>query len=446
MATYEYEDLKTKYNGFLRPMAVVMIDGKDFGENKKNFVISDLEIENTSDFEASIASFVIYNSFNKLTSRFLFSDLKSYILLGSPVVIYMGYEKAAKEVFRGFIARVNFEAPKMGTPGVRVTVMDVKGLMMSGSYARQLLADNYGDAVLEILNRTNYEKMKKEGISSATAGGMAGGIASAANTVNSINSVVGGDAALDQTSIITKITVESTPDKKEDSVKTSGNMGGLGGLGGAGELGSAEEKVTDRTIEMVNESDYEFVVKAAKKFNYEFFTVGGQVYFRKAKSDQDILMVLGPETGMRSMDAQYDITGLVGSVEVRGIDVSKGQLIKSKQKLNNKISTGSKAKGLITDIQHVVIDPTIGATDDAQNRANYLAENISYRFGTLQAEFNGMPELIPGKYIILSVLGLNMDVKFYVTSVIHRMSSGNGYTTRIVAKAASIDTADEGAI
>lgn len=427
MATYNYSDLKTKYKGFLRPLAVIMVDGKDISDNKNRFIISDLEIENTSDFEASIASFVIYNSFNKQGSRFLFKELKSSIMLGSSVVIYMGYEKSAKEVFRGFIAKVNFEAPKLGTPGVRVTAMDVKGLMMSGSYARQLLADNYGDAVLEILNRTNYEKLKKEGISGAGGSSAISGIASAAGA---ISSVAGGVGELDQSSIITKITVDATPDKKED---ISG-----GSIGGAG-----NEKVTDRTIEMVNESDYEFVVKAAKKFNYEFFSIGGHVYFRKAKSDQDILMVLSPETGMRSMDAQYDITGLVGSVEVRGIDVSKGALIHSRKKQNNKISTGSKAKGLIGDIEHVVIDPTIGSTDDAANRVSFLSEDIAYRFGTLQAEFTGMPELIPGKFIVLSVLGIDMNVKFYVTSVIHRMDTDNGYTTRIIAKASNIEATNE---
>ena len=53
---------------------------------------------------------------------------------------------------------------------------------------------------------------------------------------------------------------------------------------------------------MVAESDYEFVVKAAKKHNFEFFTECGQVYFRKAKSDTSILMEIGPATGMHSFD------------------------------------------------------------------------------------------------------------------------------------------------
>lgn len=422
MATFNYLDLRKQYNNFLRPLVVVKINGKDFTKNKFQFMISDIEVENTCDFEASIASFVIYNCFNSEASRFMFKELKEFIALGSSIVIYLGYEASAREVFRGFIAKVNFEAPKGLTPGVRITAMDVKGLMMSGSYSKQLLADNYGDAVEEILKRTNYEKIKKEG---ASGGGQAfGGVGG-----------IGGAADDDGKSIITRISIDKTPDKQE-------NSGGSGASAGAGGVGG-DKKVTDRTIEMVSESDYEFVVKAAKKFNYEFFSVGGHVKFRKAKSEQDILMVLGPETGMRSMDSQFDITGLVGSVEVRGIDVGKGQLIKANKKLSGKISQGSYAKGLVSSIEHVVVDPTIASSDDATNRAEYIAENISYRLGTLNAEFTGMPEIVPGRFIVLQGLGFEFNVKFYIVSVTHIMNTDENYITRIVAKAAAIENTND---
>ncbi len=412
MATFNYSDLRKQYNKFMRPMTVVKIGGKNFADNKHKFIITDIEVENTSDYEASIATFVIRNAFNMMANRYQLKELKDYIALGSPVVIYLGYEMTAREVFRGFIAKVGFEALGGIAPGVRITAMDVKGLMMSGSYSKQLLADNYADAVSEILKRTNYEKIKKEGASGGS-GGLGG-----------LDSLAGG--ADDGKSVITKITIDKTPDKQED---VSG--------------GTGDKKVTDKTIEMVSESDYEFVVKAAKKFNFEFFSVGGHVMFRKAKSDSEILMVLGPETGMRNMDAEFDITGLVGNVEVRGVDVGKGQLIFAKKKLSGKISQGSYAKGLVNDIEHVVIDPTITSQDDATNRADYLAESISYRLGTLKAEFVGMPELMPGKFIVLTGLGFEYNVKFYITSVTHIVNREDNYVTKIVAKAASIENTSE---
>jgi len=425
MADYNFSDLKKKYNNFLRPLSVVKLGGKDFSANAYHFMISDMEIEITSDYEASIASFVIYNSFNKLASRYNFKELKEYIALGNSVDIFLGYEKSAKEVFRGFIAKVNFEAPKGGIPGIRITAMDVKGLMMSGSYSKQLLADNYSDAVNEILKKTNYEKMKKESLK-GKSGGLAGaaGASGLASAAKSAGGKAGAKKEEDFESIITDITIDKTPDKQEGA-----NAGGT----------NSEKKVTDKTIEMVSESDYEFVVKAAKKFNFEFFTIGGHVYFRRAKNDKNILMALGPETGMRSMDAQYEITGLVGSVEVRGIDVGKGKLINSKKKLNNKISQSGKARALVEEIEHIVIDPTISSKEDAECRADFISENIAYRLGTLHAEFTGLPELVPGRFIILKALGIDFNVKFYVTSVIHILDTDNNYTTKIIAKASSIE-------
>lgn len=394
MADFNYDDLRKKYDNFEMPIAVVYLGGKDIHEDKNNFAISDINIENTCGYEASIANFSIYGSYNVLGSNFMYKELSKYIALGTPVVIYLGYNGEATEVFRGFIARVNFFYHEMDMPGVEITAMDVKGIMMSGSYVKQLKADCYSDAVIEILKRTNYEKMQ----------GGSGGTS-------------------DNTTIITKIAVGDTPDK---------------GQGGES-AGAGEKQVTDKSIEMVGESDYEFIVKAGKKFNFEFYTVGGIVYFNTAKSNTDILMELGPETGMRNMDFELDMTGLVETVEVRGVDVGKADLISAKKKLSNKISRGSKAKGLLSDVKHVVIDPTIHDKTEAQYRLEYLSENIAYRLGTLNCELVGIPELIPGRFIQLDGIDVEQDYKVYVTSVTHKMSTERGYTCVVTGKLATLD-------
>jgi phage protein D len=118
--------------------------------------------------------------------------------------------------------------------------------------------------------------------------------------------------------IIKSIDVSDTPDSPDKNNTGSNN------------------KESDRTIEMVCESDYEFVVKAAKKYNYEFFTECGVVYFRKAKSNSEVLMELGPSTGLREFDVEYDITGLVEQIHARSMDTGKAKLIQAKKKFNNK--------------------------------------------------------------------------------------------------------------
>ncbi len=378
MAEFTFDRLKKEYENFNYPRAMFIINGKEFSKNKKKLAIADIEIELTSGYEASIATFSICNGFDDNISEFKFQDLKPYIMLGSSVEIYLGYGVKAREVFRGFISRVNFTSRKGEMGLVQITAMDVKGIMMAGSYAKQLKATVFSEAVKEILQKTAYTKLQSN-------------------------------------QIITKLNIGDTPDKQT----ASQNQG----------------KASAHTIEMVSESDYEFVVKAAKKFNYEFFSVGGTVYFRKAKCNTEILMELDPGKGMLNMDIGYDFTGLVEKVEVRGMDVGKAKLLKKAQKIKNKISMGNKAKSMLSQSQKVYIDPTIASKVEAGYRAEYLAEDIKFRFGSVEADIMGLPELIPGRFIKITGLGDAVSNTFYLSTVRHVLDDERGYYTHISGKA-----------
>lgn len=398
MATYMFTELEERYAGFEIPIAVIKINGKDVGDNKASLVFSDFEVELTSGFEASIASFTIYNSYSRNLDAFFIEDLKPYILLGSSVEIALGYSDNAAEVFSGYIARVNFIYEEGGAPGIRITAMDAKGAMMANNYSKQIYAKSYGEAVQQILQNGPYQSMTN------------------ADIIRSIN-------------------VSDTPDKE---------AGGIGDGADAAGMGSTDNKATDRTIEMVAESDYEFIVKAAKKYNFEFFTDCGNVYFRPAKSDPEILMEMGPADGLRFFDVEYDITGQVETVKARGTNVGKAKLIEAKEKLNNKLSIGNKAKRFVKKTEKVYLDATIHSQEEANYRVKSLVEEISYRFGTMECECIGMPELRPGKFLVLKFMGEPPENKFYLYRVVHKMSETVGFTTKLYGKSASI-TNDESA-
>lgn len=381
MATYTFAELKRKYDGFQHPLIILTINGKNFADNKYGFGVSDIEVELTSGYEASIATFTLYNTFDVDTSEFRIKDAKPYILLGSSVEIALGYEKEARSVFCGFISRVNFVYEDGDMPGIRITAMDVKGVMMANNYSRQLTATSYGEAVKEILNKNAYMNMSNK-------------------------------------QIIKQIIVTDTPDKQPP--------------------GGGPPKASDRTIEMVAESDYEFVVKAAKKYNYEFFTECGNVYFRKAKSNNEVVMEMGPAEGLRHFDVEYDITGLVETIQARSTDVGKAKLIQAKKKFSNKISIGNKAKQYIKKTEKVYLDATVTSQQEADYRVQSLMEEMSYRFGSLECDCIGMPELMPGKFFTLKSLGQPPDNEFYLVRVVHRMSEDRGFETKLYGKAASI--------
>ena len=186
-------------------------------------------------------------------------------------------------------------------------------------------------------------------------------------------------------------------------------------------------------------------MKAAKKYNYEFFTECGNLYFRPAKSNSEIVMEMGPGEGLQFFDIEYDITGLVEKVKARSTDVGKAKMIEAEQKLSNKISIGNKAKQFVKKTEKVYLDATITSQEEAKNRASSLAEEISYRFGTLECVCIGIPELLPGKFFELKSMGSPPENRFYLHRVVHRIND-EGFITRLYGKAASISSSELGGL
>ena len=382
MATFEFTQLRKQYENFSYPFSVVEINNKDISKDKNGLAVSDLNIELTSGFEASIASFTIYNCYNRDNSQFEITKVKKYIMIGSLVKIFLGYGRSCREVFRGFISGIRFFSNEYEIPGIEITAMDVKGIMMANNNSYQLKAEYFSDAVREILQKKAYTGLK-------TA------------------------------SVINKLDISATPDKTSPA--------------------AGQAKASDRTVEMVCESDYEFVVKAAKKYNYEFFSLGGTVYFRKAKENKDILLEAAPNTGLKGYEITYDITGQTEAIEVRSMDPGKAQLISTQSRVNQKISQQNQAKNLIKQSKKSYIDPTVSSQKEAQYRLDYLKEEMMFRFGNLEAEFIGLPELVPGRFIKMKELGNMVSNTFYLVSVTHKMDTESGFVTYIKGRASGLE-------
>ncbi len=382
MAGINLEELHKQYEGYYTPLVKVMVGEDDLEELKKRRLkVSDVSVELTSDYKASIASFMLLYSYSPVDGSYFTKDLKKYISMGTGISIYMGHGSSMTEVFVGYISGVNFvyDVHDEDSIGIRITAMDVKGIMMANNSSKRLKANYYSDAVKEILDQAPYQTLKNN------------------------NGIV-------------SISISDTPDKPP------------GGAGG---------QQVDNRLEMVAESDYEFVVKAARKFNFEFFSVGGNIVFRKAKANTQELGEINPHNSIISYDIGYDITGVVGEVKVRTLDIGKANKIEVKKKNSNKFSLGSKAKSLVKNQAYVYIDSAIESQQDAENRANYILEETSYRLGSLSMTLKGIPEFVPGRFISLKGFGDGASNKFYITDVIHEYD-GYRYTTTIIGKASTL--------
>ena len=378
---FSYSGLEDKYNNWDSPMAYIQVDEKFIFENSEGISISDIDVELTCGFEAGQASYSIFDCYDLITSSFNYKQIKNYSSIGSQVVISVGYSGKVREVFRGLIVRTEYVIDEAMAPHVRVTAMDIKSIMMANHYHKKLVSTTYSAAVREIMTQAAYTNLTGP------------------------------------TGVITMLNVTDTPD-----ALTAG----------------ADAVESDSSIEMVGESDYEFIVRAAKKFNYEFFCISGQVLFRPARGDVTTLISLPSTTKVLNMNVAYDITGLVGKVTVRGLDVGKAQAVSATQRHTYKISTKTSAKSLISDSEYVYVDPTVTSKIDASNRCSYLFDEMSYRFGTLDMEIFGLPELIPGRFISIKDFGSVVSNTFYVKSVHHHFDLEGRFSTRIIGEAQNI--------
>ena len=365
-----YEQLQTKYTDFAHPRARVLLGDKVFDSAKTGMVLNDIHVEVTSGYEASVASFRLFDAYDPSTGKFFYDRVKRQVLLGNSVTIQLGYLDTLETVFVGFLSGVAFGFEPGGLPYIEVSAMDVKGLMMGGSYAASLKATTYSAAVKEILERT-------------------------------------GEGRLQQLGGITETAISNTPD--------------------ANGTPSGSARSIPITVEMVSESDYEFVVRAAKRYNYEFFVDRGKVLFRPAKSDASVLMALGSAAGLRGFRIEYSITGV-------------GKVVSANRAFSNTISSAGKAKQLVGKGSKVYLDASITSKEEAEARVSSLMEQMSYRLGNLEGDCVGIPDLVPGRFIQVSGLGAPVDNRFYLTAVTHDFTSDGGFRTRIQGCAAQIKT------
>ena len=392
-----FDGLKKTYKEFSSPQAALFFGGEAF-QNTGNFVIDDIYVELTSDFEASVATFRIYHIYDQSVSAFRYSEIKAQVCMGNTLDIVLGYLGVGETVFHGFIAGIDFHFDASGSPYIEVTGMDIKGIMMASCYSQQISAATYSAAVEQIFARSVYSSLMQ---------GM-------------------------------QLKVTATPD--------GGGAGTLnGGLGGFSGNKAGGGTVSAYTVEMVAESDYEFVVKAAKRFNYEFFADKQIIYFRPAKSDTSVQAELAAGAGIMDFSVGYSVTGLVGEIETRSVDAGTGKLVRSNQKLAQDMSIESKARALVHSSQKIYIDASIQSQQEADARAASLYEQMSYRLGSFEATCIGIPDLSPGRFLSVKGMGEPADNRFYITTVIHQFSSDEGYRTKLFGKTAQFGASLSGA-
>ena len=82
-----YKQLQMKYSEMAFPRALVELGGKQFENKAGDMFINDIHVELSAGFEASVASFRIYNVFDSEEGCFRFEEIKKQVVIGKSVTI-----------------------------------------------------------------------------------------------------------------------------------------------------------------------------------------------------------------------------------------------------------------------------------------------------------------------------------------------------------------------
>lgn len=186
-----------------------------------------------------------------------------------------------------------------------------------------------------------------------------------------------------------------------------------------------------KKIEMVNESDYDFIVRIAERLGFEFFVLEGIAYFRKPAPYKEPEITLEWGMNIHSLEKKTSLEGQVLEVEVRGYDENKGEVITGTAKSSTAMQTS--AKTALKSLKKVITDSSIISADEAKKLAESILQRINRRYVDLRAECVGLPEVVPGRNIAISKLGEGIDGKYYVTKVTHQYNDSY-FSTSIEAR------------
>lgn len=359
MAKLKYETLRKKYDNFTVASSIIDIDGYDAA---KSFKVNYVEVQLTSQFEASYTEFHIVNAYSIGSDGFtLASSIKSKVKLGKPVTVSVGYKDETTEIFKGYIDSIETIYDEEEGMRLQVTCLDAKGLMMNSCRSEiKTNVKKYSDAV------------------SKTFGLYPDFITSKAIT------------ATDELTV---------------------------------------------PIHQLDESDYDFVVRIAKKLGYCFYILLGKAYFQPYAENPAELIELTPFTRIKSFNLQSCIRKRVAKVIVVNNDESdEKKRIKSEITQVNSIESQSTVKAKSTaamsdNMVKTIIDHSATTPDLAKKFAQAEIDRLSRYSVEGEIELPGIPDLMPGNLITLSGFSESLSKSYYIKKVIHRISDLTYFTT-----------------
>lgn len=365
MAKFTFDDLEKKYAHFTFPCFSLKINENEIDEA---FCRGDILVELMSGFGASCCFFDVYNGFEEKseTSIQIKSDLAKIMKLGNKVEVLLGYKDCKMvSVFKGYIDSLFVDYNKDTGIMYRAECLDGKGIMMN---------------TIRSLVHVGVKK-KSEAIE---------------QVLKKYTSV---------------LAVSSSNLDKTDT-----------GL--------------ERTIEQHNESDYQFVARLCKELGYCFYVELGSVICKPyGKLSKESVIEFHINEYMEGFQLNASIKEMPSSVVVRSNnEKDETKPFEGKATEYESIVDSSKTKTNITSlitssVTKTFIDPSISSEKEAIKLAQTKLNAYSKDLYEGRVKTVGIPDILPGTIAELAGFGSDIDGKFFISKVTHKIYN-NRYTTQ----------------
>jgi len=188
-------------------------------------------------------------------------------------------------------------------------------------------------------------------------------------------------------------------------------------------------------IEQHNESDYDFIVRTAKKLNYSFFIdeLGNVIFKPVNKLSKDVLYEFDINNYLLEFKMNTSLRKQVSAVSVVGGNIKEPSKVFSANISNYKsiidnASISTDISKIISPVKMTVADINIMSQQDAEKVAQAMINEISYGICAGKVKVIGFPELTVGKIVSVTGFGDGFDKKYFVSKVTHSIKN-NMYTT-----------------
>jgi phage protein D len=88
---------------------------------------------------------------------------------------------------------------------------------------------------------------------------------------------------------------------------------------------------------------------------------------------------------------------------------------------------------MLGDSQRVLFDYGIESAEQAQQRATVLMQEARGNFGRLECRCVGIPELVPGRSVMIEGISPEADKEYYILNIRHTLDD-RGFHTNFEAR------------